>query len=175
VCVGAFFDVALVNLYRNGADYVSVHNDNDALDTPVASWSFGAGREFVVYPFDAKPLVANIVHTVLLTNCSLFVMNAGFQRKYKHAVPKRSANKYPSPRLNVTLRQHNAELCSVGAELVSFGFIMPVAVLILSFMFFNPNHTVSYWLCVVCLCVRWLCHGQYRCLRRWTVSSTISW
>jgi alkylated DNA repair dioxygenase AlkB len=90
------FDSALVNYYPDGEHYISPHNDKDAMNGYIASFSFGATRTFrikgngLTYNYDVK-------------DGSLFVMKPGMQQEYSHEVPK--APKVTAGRINVTLRQ----------------------------------------------------------------------
>ena len=93
------FNTALVNLYRDGNDRVGAHKDRDSTHGVIASYSFGAERDFVVRDNNKK-----MVETVKLESGSLFVMLPGFQSEYYHELPVRK--KIVEPRINVTLRYH---------------------------------------------------------------------
>ena len=97
---GEDFNSALVNLYRNGDDCIGAHSDNDNNDGvgEIASFSFGATRDFII----KESATRNTVATVPLESGSLFVMRKGMQDKYLHSVPRK---KVFNGRINVTLRQ----------------------------------------------------------------------
>lgn len=110
---GECYDAALTNLYSDGRDYISAHFDNDALGAPVASWSFGQTRTFVIR--DKK--TNYVVHTQDLQSGSLFIMERGCQERFLHELPKRSPNKCPGERINVTFRRHSQDVCDTMAAL----------------------------------------------------------
>jgi alkylated DNA repair dioxygenase AlkB len=47
---GVEFDYCLVNLYRDGNDYINFHADNEAKDI-IASITLGATRRYIFLPF----------------------------------------------------------------------------------------------------------------------------
>lgn len=94
------FDSALVNYYPGGAFYVSAHNDKDAMEGTIASFSFGATRTFRIRDINTRKIVENIP----LEDGSLVVMKPGMQQSFKHEVTKTA--KKVEGRINVTLRQH---------------------------------------------------------------------
>jgi alkylated DNA repair dioxygenase AlkB len=55
--VGVEFDYCLVNLYRNGQDYINFHADNETKDT-IASITLGATRRHVFSRFLPFPSVS---------------------------------------------------------------------------------------------------------------------
>ncbi|CAF2077343.1 unnamed protein product [Rotaria magnacalcarata] len=110
--LGAEFDYCLVNLYRDGNDYINFHADNEAKDI-VASVTLGATRKFLVRHISCfgkshtrkrKPLTTpdKKEYEFLLTNGSLIVMLGDMQQYWKHSVPKEK--KVQAPRINLTFR-----------------------------------------------------------------------
>jgi alkylated DNA repair dioxygenase AlkB len=100
VCEHMTFDSALVNYYPEGAFYVSAHNDKDAMEGTIASFSFGATRTFRIRDIKTYKIVQNIP----LEDGSLVVMKPGMQQAFKHELTK--TTKKVGGRINVTLRQH---------------------------------------------------------------------
>jgi alpha-ketoglutarate-dependent dioxygenase alkB family protein 2 len=90
----------LVNLYRDGNDYIGYHSDDEKdLDNryPIVSLSFGSERTFLLkHKFTGK------THEKLLNDNSCIVMKPPCQSLYKHSVPKRL--KIKTPRINLTFR-----------------------------------------------------------------------
>ncbi len=94
------FNSVLVNLYRNGDDYMSYHQDNEpelGNNPTLASISFGAERDFLFKHIERKEVIK-----VSLGDGDLLVMGNETQRFWKHSIPKRK--KVHSPRLNLTFR-----------------------------------------------------------------------
>lgn len=99
------FDYVLMNKYRDGADKIGFHRDDEA-DEPgknvIASLSFGVTRKFVIKPRKGKNTNAN-THEYQLTHGSLIVMAGDTQIGWVHSVP-------PDPevkecRINLTFRK----------------------------------------------------------------------
>ncbi|HSA76218.1 MAG TPA: alpha-ketoglutarate-dependent dioxygenase AlkB [Nitrosarchaeum sp.] len=94
---------SLVNLYRNGKDYIGYHSDStEGLrqkkgEVVISSLSFGATRDFYLQNKSTKE-----VHKYSLESGELFVMKGLTNMYYKHSVPKRL--KVSEPRYNITLR-----------------------------------------------------------------------
>eukprot|EP01112_Ceratiomyxa_fruticulosa_P014376 TRINITY_DN4111_c0_g2_i1.p1 TRINITY_DN4111_c0_g2~~TRINITY_DN4111_c0_g2_i1.p1 ORF type:complete len:258 (-),score=56.72 TRINITY_DN4111_c0_g2_i1:88-861(-) len=99
--IGQEFDSTLVNFYESGEDYVSAHSDKDCKDTFLASFSFGATREFLI----RDKVTKKITHRYNLESGSLFIMKPGMQEKFIHELPARP--KIREGRINVTMRYHN--------------------------------------------------------------------
>lgn len=105
------FNSVLLNLYRDGRDYMGWHSDNEPSlgEAPViASLSLGVERRFS-FRRRSKPVCARMdiqsldAHTDLwLSSGSLLLMKAGVQSEYKHALPK--ALRVREPRINLTFR-----------------------------------------------------------------------
>ncbi|CAF1058647.1 unnamed protein product [Adineta ricciae] len=106
------FDYCLVNLYRDGNDYINFHADNEAKDI-IASITLGATRKFLVRHLRCfgknltrkRKQLTNPEkkdYEFSLTNGSLIVMSGATQQYWKHSVPKEKHVK--TPRLNLTFR-----------------------------------------------------------------------
>jgi len=94
------FNHALVNLYRNGADSMGMHSDDEVElgQRPViASWSFGSSRRLVFAEKKGK-----IRHQLSLSSGQLLVMAGATQHRFRHGLPKDP--RVQTPRLNVTFR-----------------------------------------------------------------------
>lgn len=98
---GIDFNAVLANWYRDGADRMGWHADNEAelgTNPPVASLSFGAPRDF--------RLRRNADHkqtlSVALGNGDLLLMSGALQHHWQHSVPKRA---HAGPRLSLTFRR----------------------------------------------------------------------
>ncbi|MEX1032225.1 MAG: alpha-ketoglutarate-dependent dioxygenase AlkB [Cellvibrionaceae bacterium] len=93
---------ALLNLYRNGADSVGWHSDDEPELGPrpqIASVSLGASRRFVLkHRRDA----ANKLE-LILDSGSLLLMLGGIQHRWRHALPK--TRRPVGERINITFRQ----------------------------------------------------------------------
>jgi alkylated DNA repair dioxygenase AlkB len=95
------FNSVLANLYRNGADRMGWHSDDESELGPapvIASVSLGAARTFRFRPRAGGPAVA-----VDLPHGSLLRMAGATQRLYKHELPARL--RVDAPRINLTFRQ----------------------------------------------------------------------
>jgi alkylated DNA repair dioxygenase AlkB len=121
------FDTALVNYYRNGEDTVHYHADKDAIHKPIASFSFGAVRPFVVKKkpppkqkkqegTDQMPVVVNAkktgkktaastTHKINMADGSLLVMLPPMQTECVHSLPR--SEQVKDGRVNVTFRDHS--------------------------------------------------------------------
>ena len=99
---GVAFNTVLANLYRNGADSVGWHADDEAElgDAPsIASVSLGAERDFQLRHRRRKDLA---LHTVALPHGSLLLMRGDTQKMWKHQLPRRK--RVSSARINLTFR-----------------------------------------------------------------------
>lgn len=95
------FNSVLVNLYRNGEDYVGWHADNEPElgDRPfIASLTFGAERQFA---FRHKQSFEQ--GQVLLRSGSLLVMQPDFQHHWLHSIPMQK--NVSRGRINLTFRK----------------------------------------------------------------------
>jgi alkylated DNA repair dioxygenase AlkB len=99
---GERFNSVLCNLYRDGADSMGWHADNEKElgPTPViASVSLGATRRFVLrHAKKTQPAVS-----LALPSGSLLVMGGTLQAHWRHALPK--APDVTLPRINLTFRR----------------------------------------------------------------------
>ncbi|WP_036143928.1 alpha-ketoglutarate-dependent dioxygenase AlkB family protein [Luteibacter sp. 9135] len=98
---GTSFNSVLANLYRNGADRMGWHSDDEPELGPepiIASVSLGAPRTFRFRHTAGGPAVA-----VELPHGSLLRMAGATQRLYKHELPAR--RRVDAPRINLTFRQ----------------------------------------------------------------------
>lgn len=95
---GSFYNSALLNHYRTGADGVGWHADDEPELAPcIASVSLGAPRTMRF-----KPRQGGKVQSVTLDHGSLLVMRGDTQVNWLHQIPKTSA---AGQRINVTFRQ----------------------------------------------------------------------
>ena len=99
-------NVALLNVYRDGRDYVDWHADDEPeIDqrSPIASVSLGAVRKFRIRRVRTDSPEAGVRKSVglALESGSLLVMAPGFQADWEHRVaPAKSASR----RWNLTFR-----------------------------------------------------------------------
>lgn len=97
---GARFNSCLANHYRDGADSVAWHADDEpelGAEPTIASLSLGAARRFQV-----RHRATGETWTLELGQGDLLIMSGESQRDYLHAVPK---TKRPTgPRINLTFR-----------------------------------------------------------------------
>ena len=96
-----FFNSVLVNLYRNGDDYVGWHADNELElgEQPfIASLTFGAERQFA---FRRKKSSEH--GRLLLRSGTLLIMQPAFQRHWLHSVP--TDQNVTDGRINLTFRK----------------------------------------------------------------------
>lgn len=101
--LGARFNGALANLYRDGRDHMGWHADDErelGAEPVIASLSFGATRDFVLRPRERNAGHPRV--SVPLMHGSLLVMRGATQRYWQHAVPKRQ--RVSEPRINLTFR-----------------------------------------------------------------------
>lgn len=95
------FNVALLNLYRDGSDSMGWHRDNEKELGPhpvIASVSFGAARLFRLREYASK----SDTREVELGHGSLLVMRGESQRFWEHSLLK--TRKPTGPRINITFR-----------------------------------------------------------------------
>lgn len=99
--LGVRFNSVLANAYRNGADSMGWHADDEAelgRRPVIASLSFGATRRFLV-----KPRSGGRAIPVELENGSLLTMHGDFQQTHRHALPK--TRRPVGLRINLTFRR----------------------------------------------------------------------
>jgi alkylated DNA repair dioxygenase AlkB len=97
----AHFNSVLANLYRDGADSMGWHSDDErelGKQPVIASISLGATRRF---SFKAKTEKAKAVH-LELPHGSLLLMQGDTQKNYRHALAKTA--KPAGERINLTYR-----------------------------------------------------------------------
>ena len=95
------FNSVLVNLYRDGDDYVGWHADNELElgDRPyIASLSFGAARRLA---FRHKQSSQN--GSMVLASGSLLIMQPDFQHQWLHSIPV--DHSISQGRINLTFRK----------------------------------------------------------------------
>jgi alkylated DNA repair dioxygenase AlkB len=94
---------ALINMYRDGMDYISWHSDNETDLVPgatICSVSLGASRTFFLKKKKASAHQDVNDRKVELVHNSVLLMKKDTQRLYLHSVPKRK--KLSGMRINVT-------------------------------------------------------------------------
>lgn len=99
--LGVDFDSVLANLYRDGADSMGWHADDEpglGVEPVIASLSLGAARVFRL-----RHRQGDSRHAIELTHGSLLVMAGPTQACYQHAMPKTA--RPVGPRLNLTFRR----------------------------------------------------------------------
>lgn len=97
------FNFALLNLYKNGEDYIGWHSDDESglmKGGVIASVSFGVERTFQLRK---KNIKKSKIISVQLESGSVLLMHGTTQRFYKHCLPKRK--KVTDKRINITFRQ----------------------------------------------------------------------
>lgn len=98
---GAAFNSVLLNLYRDGADAMGWHADDEPELGPepvIASVSLGAARRLRFRHRTRRDLKTE----VLLTHGSLLVMAGATQQHWQHAIPR--SRTVSEPRINLTFR-----------------------------------------------------------------------
>lgn len=104
MCTSERFDSCFVNLYRDEADKIDWHADDEAWIGPViASVSFGSPRRFRMRHKQRVPGRKRPQCEFRLGHGDLLVMGAGCQEVWEHCVPSQAAA--VGPRLNLTFRQ----------------------------------------------------------------------
>ena len=96
------FNSVLLNLYRNGADGVGWHRDNEpelGKNPIIGSVSFGETRPFHIRHKFNKELGKT---SILLTHGSFLLMAGAMQHFWEHQIPKTA--KQINPRINLTFR-----------------------------------------------------------------------
>ncbi|MGY6558018.1 MAG: alpha-ketoglutarate-dependent dioxygenase AlkB family protein [Nitritalea sp.] len=108
---GETFTHCLCNWYRDGADSMGWHRDNEKVLGPrptIASLSFGGQRDFQVRPYRPKgkelpaALIGEKKRVLPLVAGSLLLMQGEMQQFWEHQVPK--TKKPVQPRINLTFR-----------------------------------------------------------------------
>ena len=104
---GVRYNFVLVNRYKDGNDKMGDHKDDEKeLDpnTPIASLTFGAERDFIFKHQDKKELGIEDVK-IVLENGMLLLMKHPTNTFWYHGVPQRK--KCLHPRINLTFRKIN--------------------------------------------------------------------
>lgn len=99
--LGERFNSVLANLYRDGADRLGWHADDEPELGPapvIASASFGAPRRFLL-----RPKRGGASAPIVLGPGSLLVMRGATQRHWLHSVPP--TRRPVGPRINLTFRR----------------------------------------------------------------------
>lgn len=99
---GHGFNSVLLNLYRDGADGMSWHSDDEPELGPaplIASLSLGATRRLLLRRRDAHQVRLGLD----LSDGSLLLMEPPLQRHWQHSVPK--TRRAAGPRINLTWRR----------------------------------------------------------------------
>ena len=99
------FNYVLINLYRNGNDYISYHSDSESIGDGkniIASVSLGCTRKFVMRHKRWKEDNIEKKEFQLHSGCLLLMIGDETQRHWKHTVPK--SKKIVTPRINLTFR-----------------------------------------------------------------------
>lgn len=99
---GVTFNSALLNLYRNGGDYMGWHRDNErslGRDPVIASISLGPTRTFQLRNYTTKKerVSVGLAHGDLLLMCGTT------QTRWEHRLPKSTG--HTSRRINITFRK----------------------------------------------------------------------
>ncbi len=99
---GLHFNTALLNLYRNGNDYMGWHRDNEkslGVDPAVLSISFGARRIFQLRRYDSKKERV----TLELGHGDMLLMTGPVQKFWEHRLPRVAG--LMQARINITFRE----------------------------------------------------------------------
>lgn len=100
---GLRFDHVLLNRYRDGADHMGMHADDEpelGEEPQIAALSLGAARRFALEPKPKKLRKRRL--SIVLENGSLLVMGGRMQHAWRHGVPKQASA--IEERINVTFR-----------------------------------------------------------------------
>jgi alkylated DNA repair dioxygenase AlkB len=103
------FNTVLANYYRDGNDYISMHNDSEQSlvpGMPIASVSINCVRHFDLHCIENacmnNGLTPHEKFRIDLNSGSLLIMGRNSQKYYKHGVPVEKT--VHTPRLNLTFR-----------------------------------------------------------------------
>ena len=94
VCYTSFNHI-LINLYADGSQYIGYHHDKHIEETPIASISLGATRDFI-FSNDKE------TKSFALTDGTLLIIHPPTNVYWKHSLPKRM--KVKEPRISITFR-----------------------------------------------------------------------
>ena len=98
---GLAFNSVLLNLYRDGADSMSWHSDDEpelGVNPVIASFSLGAARRFQFKHRQRQDARLEVT----LEHGSLLLMRGATQHHWKHCLPK--TRRPMPPRINLTFR-----------------------------------------------------------------------
>ncbi|MDB9511167.1 alpha-ketoglutarate-dependent dioxygenase AlkB [Kamptonema animale CS-326] len=99
--VNTKFNGVLLNLYRDGQDYMGWHSDDEkdlAVGSVIASLSFGETRRFILRRRDNRQTKVELN----LSHGDFLIMGGDTQKFWQHQVPK--TTKSTQPRINLTFR-----------------------------------------------------------------------
>jgi alkylated DNA repair dioxygenase AlkB len=99
--VNTQFNGVLLNLYRDGQDYMGWHSDDErdlAPGAAIASLSLGDSRRFIFRRRDDR----QVKYELNLSDGDFLVMGGDTQKFWQHQVPKSA--KSTQPRINLTFR-----------------------------------------------------------------------
>jgi len=96
------YDYVLVHIYRDGGG-ISWHNDKEALNSTIASVSFGITRNFRLKKMDRK---TGYDYELNLGPGDVLIMHPGCQKRYLHTIPSSSSPSVSGIRINLTFRQY---------------------------------------------------------------------
>jgi alkylated DNA repair dioxygenase AlkB len=103
--VGTKFNSVLLNLYRDGNDYMSWHRDDEpelGLRPVIASVSLGAVRKFDFRRVRNDSTQTRKTYSIELAHGSLLLMRDDTQIEWEHGITK--ARNVRTPRINLTFR-----------------------------------------------------------------------
>ena len=95
------YNLVLVNWYRDGNDYISLHADNEKQITDhseIVTVSLGCEREFVI-----KNNKTNLTQKLLVSDNHFLTMGGMFQDEFTHGISKNT--KLKDDRISITLRE----------------------------------------------------------------------
>lgn len=99
------FNSVLLNLYRDGNDYMSWHRDDEpelSSKPVIASVSLGSIRKFDFRPARPRPAETRETYSLELAHGSLLLMRGETQAEWEHGIAK--ARSVTTPRINLTFR-----------------------------------------------------------------------
>lgn len=98
---GNYFNMVLINWYKDGEDYIGFHSDNEKQlieNSSIYCFSFGCNRDFII-----KSIKSSNKEIINLENNSLIIMKGTCQKTHKHSIPIRK--KIKERRISITLRK----------------------------------------------------------------------
>lgn len=98
------YNMILVNWYFDGADNIGWHKDNEKEIIPgtdVLTISFGQSRKFKI----KHDTIPDLKRDIPTRNNGYIVMGGGFQKEFKHSIPKTSNKKNQGQRISMTFRK----------------------------------------------------------------------